>query len=628
MKDPVTPDPQEQASRPLPLWQQIKILWAHSSDLLFGYDYFIAHRSTDGKPYATRLHSVLTEQGNELDCFLDLKHYGAGGLLREMQTRALRNTTRLIVIVTDHVHDPKSHVLSEVKEFRKLHPASQIVPVGSRTHCGEQWNGPTSELMQWLPPYPDAIWVVEDETNLAQGKVSAESAAKLLNDFSETRRSTLRQRWMKGAVALLILLALSASAAAGTAFWQRGIARENFAAAKGAADGLVVDIARGLRDVEGMRSSAVRQILTQADKTFDRLLKRVPNNPDLLKSKASMYHEFVTTYLAVGDTDSATKAATAGLQTTEKLLALLPHDESVERTHGLSLMKLGDTEFEVGKMKESRQSHQLSLALRQRLLERHPQDLTLLRDVSVSLMRLSEIDEAEGDIPSLAARTKASTDIRRQIALKDPTKEVELQVGLIRLLDTALLNHDTESAKATYQEAHQIATRLIQQHPTDTRHARNYAIVQQRWGNIGLTLQDYAQAESGFSDCYERITALANIDTDNQELKHDIAITLLKLGLAAKGSQNLELAQQRFKQAIEKWKVITDKNPDVYQWKADLAETYLELARVETGPAHLQHLAQAKAILEKLKEKGAAGKEEQAWLDEIATAQAKAQTQP
>ncbi len=47
-------------------------------DWLFGYDYFIAHRSVDGKEYASALYDALTTKGNELDCFLDVKHYGAG----------------------------------------------------------------------------------------------------------------------------------------------------------------------------------------------------------------------------------------------------------------------------------------------------------------------------------------------------------------------------------------------------------------------------------------------------------------------------------------------------------------------------------------------------------------------
>ena len=69
-------------------------------DWLFGYDYFLAHRSLDGKQYALARYEALTSKENELDCFLDVKHYGAGSGLTSMQTRALTKTTRLIVVVT------------------------------------------------------------------------------------------------------------------------------------------------------------------------------------------------------------------------------------------------------------------------------------------------------------------------------------------------------------------------------------------------------------------------------------------------------------------------------------------------------------------------------------------------
>src|ERR1700758_109265 len=93
--------------------------WQRVFDLFFGYDYFIAHRSVDGKPYAAALYDALTAEGNELDCFLDVKHYDAGGNLPWMQSRALKKTSRLIVISTEHAHDPDAHYLQgEIRQFR------------------------------------------------------------------------------------------------------------------------------------------------------------------------------------------------------------------------------------------------------------------------------------------------------------------------------------------------------------------------------------------------------------------------------------------------------------------------------------------------------------------------------
>jgi hypothetical protein len=107
-------------------------VWQRIFDLFFGYDYFIAHRSVDGKPYAAALYDALTAEGNELDCFLDVKHYGAGGRLPWMQSRALNKTSRLIVVSTEHAHDVDANYLQgEIRQFRHYQPNGVIVSIGS-----------------------------------------------------------------------------------------------------------------------------------------------------------------------------------------------------------------------------------------------------------------------------------------------------------------------------------------------------------------------------------------------------------------------------------------------------------------------------------------------------------------
>ena len=179
-------------------------------DWLFGYDYFIAHRSVDGKDYASALYDALTAKGNELDCFLDVKHYGAGGRLTSMQARALRKTTRLIVIVTPHAHDVDAPYLwGEVAEFQRIHPRGIIVPIGSwETLTDKQY--PTSRLLPLLPHLPDEICILESCGQFEERPPSAQTVAKLLNDFSEERRSTKRLRWIRRVVLLLAALLIAA----------------------------------------------------------------------------------------------------------------------------------------------------------------------------------------------------------------------------------------------------------------------------------------------------------------------------------------------------------------------------------------------------------------------------------
>jgi WD40 repeat protein len=177
-------------------------------DLFFGYDYFLVHRSADGKKYASALYEALTGKGNELDCFLDVKHYGAGENLTSMQARALRKTSRLIVIVTPRAHEVDAiHVQNEVNEFRRIHPNRIIAPIGTWQTLSENGYSP---LLPLLPHLPNDICILETPEQMEEGTPSPQTIAKLLNDFAEERRSTKRLRWIRRVALLLLVFLLAA----------------------------------------------------------------------------------------------------------------------------------------------------------------------------------------------------------------------------------------------------------------------------------------------------------------------------------------------------------------------------------------------------------------------------------
>jgi len=176
-------------------------------DWLFGYDYFLAHRSVDGKVYAEALHDALRAGG--LDAFLDVKHYEAGRSLTAMQTRAIEKTTRLIIIVTPRAHDAAaSYLLGEVREFKRRHPNGIVVPIGNLETMSRK-KFPGSALLPELPNPGTDIFVVETPEKLDRGEPSAVVVAKLLNDFTERKRRMVRQRVMGAAASLILLLILS-----------------------------------------------------------------------------------------------------------------------------------------------------------------------------------------------------------------------------------------------------------------------------------------------------------------------------------------------------------------------------------------------------------------------------------
>jgi hypothetical protein len=105
---------------------------------------------------------------------------------------------------------------------------------------------------------------------------------------------------------------------AGLAYWQRGVAVEqrtiaqqneaqakterdnaerNFRLAQKTADSLVMDIARGLRDVQGMSADSVRTILDTAKGTLEQLAASSADDLSLQRSRAVMMEAFGEEFL-------------------------------------------------------------------------------------------------------------------------------------------------------------------------------------------------------------------------------------------------------------------------------------------------------------------------------------------
>jgi tetratricopeptide (TPR) repeat protein len=165
------------------------------------------------------------------------------------------------------------------------------------------------------------------------------------------------------AAALLLVLAVGAVTAGIIAKVEAERAERNFAAAKSTVDGLIFQIAQGLRNVEGIRVESLDKILDQARKTVERLTESNPSNPALLRSKAVMLDEFAKTYLSAGNLAAALKSA-------EESHAILSHlaetgdaDKDAERNLSVSVLRIGDVKRAQGDSKAALAAYDEALAL-------------------------------------------------------------------------------------------------------------------------------------------------------------------------------------------------------------------------------------------------------------------------
>ena len=133
--------------------------------------------------------------------------------------------------------------------------------------------------------------------------------------------------------ALFVAVAVGAGVAALVA-WDQSVAAEaakaqadrNFELARKTVDGLIFDVAQGLRNVSGMRTETIRKILQTAQTTVEKLTETAPDNPRLLRSRAVMFIQFTDTYLIAGDLRDAASAANQSVGIFRKLAAAKPGD--------------------------------------------------------------------------------------------------------------------------------------------------------------------------------------------------------------------------------------------------------------------------------------------------------------
>ena len=342
------------------------------------------------------------------------------------------------------------------------------------------------------------------------------------------------------AAALFALVAAGAGVAAKFALDQRALAQaaqaaadHDLQAAKGAVDGLVFNIAQGLRNVAGMRLETIRKILETSEATIDQLAQSAPNDRGLARSRAAMFANFGVTYLAAGDVRNAASAANKSLDIARKLAAADPGNAEAQRDVSVNLDKLGDVKLRGGDGPGALAAYQESLDIARKLAAADSGNAEAQRDVSVSLNKLGEVKLRAGDGPGALTAYQESLDIRRKLAAADPSHaeaQRDVSLSFIRLGDMKLRAGDGPGALAAYQESLDIARKLAAADPGHAQARRDVSVSLDRVGDVKLRAGDGPGALAAYQESLDIRRKLAAADPGHAEAQRDVSVSLDKLG--------------------------------------------------------------------------------------------------
>jgi WD40 repeat protein len=188
-------------------------LFQSAVDFLFGYDFFISCAWKDARTYAVALSAKLRTQGFE--CFLDSTEYAKGDDWRRTGKRALRKTSKLLLLGSPAALDSEP-VLHELEAFQSTNRIILPIDFGGSLRNPA---GRSCPLLQKLSP--DILSIAEPLERLEIGP--SENTLKEIRDgFRIARQQQKRLRWFAGAAFGFAIIA----AIAGWQWHEAGVARD------------------------------------------------------------------------------------------------------------------------------------------------------------------------------------------------------------------------------------------------------------------------------------------------------------------------------------------------------------------------------------------------------------------
>jgi tetratricopeptide (TPR) repeat protein len=388
---------------------------------------------------------------------------------------------------------------------------------------------------------------------------------------------------------------------------QRKAAERNFLAAKKTADSLVLNIAKGMRDAEGMRVDLVRKILDRAEEAYTQLASADAENVDVLKSQAEMQMEFAITYGRQGDTPRQLAAARDAGTIMQRLVARDAGNPGLQLLLALSYQRLGDVQKDRGELEAALKSYTDSAPILEQLLKAGPGNAERQSALAAAYDGIGSVLQDQDDLTQ-ALRYFRDSQAEREVLAKADPENAGLQFDLSRSYDVVgrvlfLQGKLAESLKAR-QDSLAIRQRVAKAEPGNAEWQYQTAV---SYNNLGVVLARQgkrAEALKYYQDSLALMERLASSDPGNAKWQGSLAVENNNVGIAFQVRGNLAEALKYFRNGLLIREQLAKADPERLGRQLDLAASYANvgsvvLAKGNIGEA-LNYIRQGLAIREQL----------------------------
>jgi tetratricopeptide (TPR) repeat protein len=475
---------------------------------------------------------------------------------------------------------------------------------------------------------PRGLRLAEAESIQSRFKDEIPEAARAFVALSGSR-ARLRQRLTTGAAVIFFGVAIAAGylgwlsqqrAAAEKAASER--AQRNFSIARQTVDGMIVQVAEGLRGSAGVPIETIRNVLSDLESAVDRLNRSAPEDISLRQSRVAMLLEFGATYASAGESTQAIEAYDQAIAAAESILEERPDDLDVQRSLTEALQRLGRLYYHIGNLAEALDALNEALALDRELAAALSDDLAIWNHISFSLNDIGDLKRRAGDSAAALSAYQEGVDIGRRLVAADPGNvewQEELAVSLIHLADVKAALGDVpgaldafaeglatwrkisdtdpgnfawlhevgmalnsigdiqfgdgqlDEAKASFEEGLKIYRRLVQSDPGNRKWQGDLASGLERVGDIRLREGDLEGARTAFEECLSIRRNLTRLDAGHLEWRRDVASSLFRIGEVRRRSGDAAGMQSAYEEGIEILRQLIKSEPGNTRWQRNLA---------------------------------------------------------
>ncbi|MCC6890104.1 MAG: tetratricopeptide repeat protein [Hyphomicrobiales bacterium] len=351
-----------------------------------------------------------------------------------------------------------------------------------------------------------------------------------------------------------------------TADWQRGLAEQqrkraeqervraekNYAAARSTVESLVRDVARGLRNVEGLRGETIALVLDTVKRTADQLAKTNPDDLLLEASRADMYGQFAATYMTAGDYKRSLQASADMLAIARALSAQEPATAAHRSRIAAAQVMIGYMHFLAGNDALAETPYREATDILRALVTQEPAHDRWRIDLAFGLDKIGELRGRQGDRDGAFAANAEALDMRRALLLRNPANtdyQFWVAVSLDRIGKLKQQVEEFDAAAEAFAESLGIMRKLSARDSASTQLQRDLALSLRSNGAVSHARGRLDEALTAYEESLTIERRLARLDPGNATWQQGLGIALDRLGTVREALSDVAGARRAYGEA-------------------------------------------------------------------------------